>query len=320
MVRLSALLSALFLVPAMAMAAEVELVLVDGQRLRGELKSEDESGVSLVILSLAKGEIRRTPAQIPANRIAKRIDLRPAAEEYQERRKALDGSPEGHFRLAQWCAERLLLDQAATEAQEGLMLDAGSAWGARIMEQIGWIRVDGRWISGAAHAAATGTVRWGDGFVSATEAEGRRRLAAAERERELAKAQVAELEAAAKVDPGAEERAAKAVEAAQKARENAAKALDKAEDALRETTSDTRQRTARVERRQAAANQVAEADAALARARREVPAARNRAAGAKEAATRLEVARQRLAKAEAAAIEARRLVPASTSATAAKGR
>ncbi len=314
MVRAPFLLAALLLVPSLALAAEVELVLVDGQRLRGEFKGEDDSGIALVIMSLAKGEVRRTTAHIPANRIAKRIDLRPALEEYQERRQALDGSPEAHFRLAQWCAERMLVDRAAAEAQEGLLLDASSAWGARVMEQIGWVRVDGRWTSGAAHAAATGMVRWGDGFVSATEAEGRRRLGAAERERDQAKAQVAELEAAAKIEPGAEERAGKAVEAAQKAKENAANALEKADDALREATTDPRQRTARAERRQAVAAQLAEAETAVGKAKRDLIAARNRVAGAKEAAPRLEAARQRLAKAEAAVIEARRLVPAAATA------
>ncbi len=299
--------AALLLAACLAGAAETELVLADGTRMRGTILEERDASVVMNVLSVVRGQIRRTTISIANDRIASRLDLRPVAEELPERERALDGTPAAWFQLAQWLLDRGEVDAAVARVRSGLELDPGAQRGRRLMEQAGMILVDGRWVREQDHLAATGQVRYGREVMTATAAASRRQLDAAIRERDLAKTNVDRLTPLASGNAALVAATEAELAKVTQQREAAQKRLDRAVARAEATGRPAAQQPGVIQ----AQREVAQADAAVTTATANVTKA-------KEAQAAVETHKRQLAAAKAALAKAEREVAAlSGSATAA---
>ncbi|MCX7804939.1 MAG: hypothetical protein N3A38_07080 [Planctomycetota bacterium] len=123
--------------------------------------------------------------------LVERVEEKETDEEaFETRRKDLDPrDAEGFFRLGQWAAERGMDAEARMAWREAIEADPEHA-GARAA--LGYVKLDGKWVSGDDLMRARGFVKWKGEWVR-PEAVGGLRKAEMEREIEAIKAEAERL-------------------------------------------------------------------------------------------------------------------------------
>ncbi|KAF0247072.1 MAG: hypothetical protein FD180_11 [Planctomycetota bacterium] len=163
--------------------ARADVVLLrNGGRLEG---ATSEEGDRLVI------RMETGTARIPRGSVLRVVKRVAPADDYAARAAAVTkGDAKGHWELARWCAEAGLRHGERVELEATLAADPQHA---EARKKLGYEKVEGQWLCGAAFFAARGMVKVDGAWATqakAAEVE-RRRLA----QREAALAAAAEAEA-----------------------------------------------------------------------------------------------------------------------------
>lgn len=199
-----------------ATAADVELALTNGRTVRGEVVSESESAIVLRSRFPARGGVKQVESSYAKPDILKRKELPGVAQQYAERAKNTPDTVPEQCTLAQWAYENCLREQARTHALRVLGLDPENAWARRILDNCGYMEVDGKWVDEAEHLKANGLVRVDGEVMVAGLADARKAYQRAKAAYASAKRKVEETRTIAAEKP----RSAAAAEA--KAKESAA--------------------------------------------------------------------------------------------------
>lgn len=215
-------------------AADVELSLDDGRTLRGELVAQQEDGaVVLRRFFWANGEIRHADQPFAAATILRRKEVPSARQQYDERvARTPDTIPE-QCSLAQWAYESFLREQARTHALRVLELDGESAWARRILDNCGYLEVEGKWVDAAEYLKANNLVRIDGKLVPAGLAEARREYLRCREADAQAQRKLEEERARAGDKPRSAAAAQAEAKQAERAAETAAKAVAVAEERLK---------------------------------------------------------------------------------------
>jgi hypothetical protein len=215
-----------------ATAADVELALTNGRTVRGEVVTESDASIVLRSRFPARGGVKQVESSYAKPDILKRKDLPGVTQQYEERAKNTPDTVPEQCTLAQWAYENCLREQAKTHAVRVLSLDPENAWARRILDNCGFMEVEGAWVDEAEHLKANGLVRVDGEIMVAGLADARKAYQRARAAYLAAKRKVEETRAIATEKP----RSAAAAEA--KAKESTAgieaakKAIEEAEAQL----------------------------------------------------------------------------------------
>lgn len=149
----------LLLIAALTAAADVELALTNGRTVRGEIVSESDAGITLRSRFPTRGGMRQVETSFVKSDILRRKDLPGVRQLYDERRKQTPDTVPEQCTLAQWAYENCLRDEAKSHAMRVLQMDAENAWARRILDNCGFMEVNGAWVDEAEHLKANGLVR-----------------------------------------------------------------------------------------------------------------------------------------------------------------
>lgn len=149
----------LLLIAALTAAADVELALTNGRTVRGEVVSESEGGITLRSRFPTRGGMRQVESSYVKSDILRRKDLPGVQQQYEERRKQTPDTVPEQCTLAQWAYENCLREQAKVHGLRVLEMDPENAWARRILDNCGYMEVDGKWVDEAEHLKANGLVR-----------------------------------------------------------------------------------------------------------------------------------------------------------------
>jgi colicin import membrane protein len=213
---------------ALAGAADVELVLADGRTVRGEFIAEADGRITVRARFPARGQVKRIDTSYPVADVLRRKDLPSPEQQYAERAERTPETIPELCSLAQWCYENGMREQARTQALRVLALDATNAWARRILDNAGYLELEGRWVDEEAYLKEQGLVRLDGELVKAEIAEARRDARRAIAARSAARSKVESLRAGSNGGTGAEAKA----KSAEAAAEAAGKAVEAAEEAL----------------------------------------------------------------------------------------
>lgn len=171
-------------------AQQVEITTVDGQKIRGELVSEDERQVTVQIAMPTKsGGTMKGNMPIARERIAAMADLPPVAAQYKEKAAGAADTSAAQLDLARWCRDNALAEAAVKHAKRAGELAPDDAGVGELLNQLGFWRHQGQWLPEGEYAQATGLVKHKDRFVSKDELVGllaAEQAAAAQREKDKA--------------------------------------------------------------------------------------------------------------------------------------
>ncbi|MCK6474779.1 MAG: hypothetical protein L6R28_23920 [Planctomycetes bacterium] len=189
-----AALAALVLLAAPAVSADI-VVLKNGKRLEGRV---EEAGDSVVI------HLRHGSVKIRRDRIESIVKKKTALDEFHEKAEALearaaaeklDGPARAElwFELAAWALEQDLPRSRLDALQQTIAADSDHA---QAREALGYVRHDGRWVTGAERHRAMGLVQYEGQWVTpearddAVRAGETARIAGLEADREAAEAKL----------------------------------------------------------------------------------------------------------------------------------
>lgn len=147
------------LLAACAFAADVELSLTNGRTVRGEVVSETEANIVLRSRYPGRGSVKQVESSYIKSDILRRKDLPGVMQQYEQRSKQTPDTVPEQCTLAQWAYENCLREQARTHALRVLGMDPENAWARRILDNSGYMEVDGKWVDEAEHLKANGLVR-----------------------------------------------------------------------------------------------------------------------------------------------------------------
>ncbi len=319
--RIIAVLSFILVLPLAIAAAEVELVLTNGQTVRGEIVNEVGGELSLRRTVATKSGAIVSETSYKADDIAKRTAVKSAAEEYPARATGTPDTAPAQYSLAVWCRDNALADAAATHAKRALVLQPGHALARDLLGNLGWIEREHVWVLESEWLAAQGLVKYAGRYVTPADAEACKAYDQVVKVRDGLAAKVAELSHDADADAIAragKDAAAKAT-AAKQATAAATDATRRAAD-LDKRLSDAR--SAKVapdllkqlaEQRTAAAKAATEANDAVKTATKDAASAKTAADAAgknqTKANTDLPELRTKLAAAEKAVAAAKLKLP-----------
>ncbi len=156
---------------SLAAVQHVEVHLRSGAVVTGEVISDDLE--KLVIKSTAVGKSGKTMSvTIPYKRsdIVKVEVLADPEEQYRLRKDAAMTAAE-HLALALWCREKNLTDHAVEHAKKAVELDATQDTAVKLLSDLDWALVDGRWMRESEALAAQGKVRVQGKVMTVAEAE-----------------------------------------------------------------------------------------------------------------------------------------------------
>ena len=163
--RRHALLAAWLVAAMIAPAARAEIfTLHDGGQVRGELVNRDQSPrKNYVIKTSSGGQITLDAAQV------KEVKRQTAADQkYDRQRVNYPDTPEGQWKLAEWCRENRMPTQRKTHLERVIALDPEHGQARRAL---GYVQDNGRWIQQDALMAENGYVRYHGQWVLEQEME-----------------------------------------------------------------------------------------------------------------------------------------------------
>jgi hypothetical protein len=145
-------------------AVDVELRLRD-KTVQGELIAEHKDRLVIRQRFMLRGEVRQADLDVSREAIISRQNVASPAEMYTKRCAETAPDPVAQCKLAQWCLEQCLPEQAGKHALAALASDAEMAWPRRILANCGMIELDGRWVGEREHLASLGQARFEDRIV-----------------------------------------------------------------------------------------------------------------------------------------------------------
>lgn len=189
-----AALAALVFLAVPAVSADI-VILKNGKRLEGRVEDAGDS----VLIHLRHGSVK-----IRRDRIESIVKKKTALDEFHEKAEALEaqaaaGKLDGParaglwFELAAWAQEQDLPRSRLDALQQTIAADPDHA---KAREALGYVRFDGRWVTGAERHRALGLVQYEGQWVTlearddAVRAAGAARIANLESDREAAEAKL----------------------------------------------------------------------------------------------------------------------------------
>lgn len=172
-------MSMLRLIPLLALAAsfqalaaqDVELKLRSGAVVKGTLVSEDDDKVVVKSTAIGKsGKAMSMTMPYKRTEIAEVIALADPEETYKTKSAAAKSAAD-QLALAQWCREQARTEQAIEHAKKAVELDATVEAAVTLATELGWVRVDGKWVKEADALAAQGKVRVQGKIMTLAEAD-----------------------------------------------------------------------------------------------------------------------------------------------------
>lgn len=150
----------------------IEVYLVTGDIVAGERISEDDD--SLVVRRTIEG-VSGT-VTYPKTQVTRVVRLEDAYREWLA--KTPDTVP-GQLDLARWCYSKSMNEQACTHARRVLALDAGNLDARTIMNAVGWVEADGKWMRREDYLAQHGLVLYCSRVMTSEQKAGLADLVAA---------------------------------------------------------------------------------------------------------------------------------------------
>ncbi|HEX3133915.1 MAG TPA: hypothetical protein VHX44_10095 [Planctomycetota bacterium] len=169
--HLASLVVSLTLLSFPLAAAQVEVHLRTGAVVTGEIVSDDSDKLVLKSTSVSKSGKTMT-ATIPYKHadIAEVVALADPEEVYRTKNAAAM-TAEDHATLAQWCREQNLTEQAVEHGKKAVELDATQEAAIKLLSDLDWMRVDGKWLHESEALAAQGKVRFQGKIMTVAEAD-----------------------------------------------------------------------------------------------------------------------------------------------------
>jgi hypothetical protein len=190
------LIAAVFILVSRAAAADVEVLLISGERCFGALVSDRDGELTIDrrVWSI-RGSIT-SRVTWPRGRVAK-VEPVPSLEAlYQQRAAAAEKSYDGQYSLARWSLERGLQDHAYAIAKGLWEHEPGDEVTRQLLEDIGYLLDGQQWLPRADYAAKYGLVSYEGRLMSQAEADARKAHTAAAQRAQAAEQKIGELEAA----------------------------------------------------------------------------------------------------------------------------
>jgi hypothetical protein len=151
---------ALFALAAIVRADTVKLE--GGGTVRGEILDDKSTKDVLVVKS------RGAEVKIQRSRIQEIVREKTAGQEYEEIKGDYAETAEDQFRLAMWCDSRRLAKQRKEHLLKVIELDPDHA---QAREKLGYVRLDGKWLTADEAREAKGLVKYNGRFVTPQEKE-----------------------------------------------------------------------------------------------------------------------------------------------------
>ena len=166
-----ATLLTLFISTDLFSAQQVEIQLRSGQKVTGELISEDANHVVIKTTTIGKtGRAMSMTGDYKRAEILELIHLADLEQTYAHR-AATSKTADEHSALATWCREHAMLDQAVEQAKHALALNKDQTTAATLMTDLGWVQTDGKWLKEVDLLASQGKVRYQGKVMTLEEAK-----------------------------------------------------------------------------------------------------------------------------------------------------
>jgi hypothetical protein len=179
------LLAALAAAPAAA-AEQVELHLVGGKVVIGELISEAADKVVVKSTMATKsGPPMSITKEYQRAEISELVRVQDPETTYATRAAAAKSATE-HAELAAWCRDHAMTERAVEQARAALALDAAQGAAAKLLGELGWVKVDQDWVKESEWLAKQGKVRYQDRVMTIAEADQLKAAAKLEQARKAA--------------------------------------------------------------------------------------------------------------------------------------
>ncbi|MBA3710472.1 MAG: hypothetical protein H0W83_16835 [Planctomycetes bacterium] len=154
-----------------AAAVDVDIRLKSGETAFGALVSQDEGLVSITRRVWTKNGVIAGEVGFPRAQILELVEVPSLPALYQTRAAKAGDEYEVQYMLARWCLERGLVDQAFTHAKALYERDHKDAVTAKLLNDIGYVLVDGQWVKETEYAEKHGLVAYDGDFLTPAEVE-----------------------------------------------------------------------------------------------------------------------------------------------------
>jgi hypothetical protein len=161
----------LFTISAAHAADQVQLKMVSGEVIAGEIVSEDDKQITLKRVMAGKKGPMTVTMSYEREKIAEVVAMPSAKDEYVKKAAAAGATAKDQLALARWCQENNLSEQAIEHAKKAAALDVTDTASRDFLGGLGQYELDGKWLNEADYMAATGKVKYGGKLVTAKEAE-----------------------------------------------------------------------------------------------------------------------------------------------------
>ena len=156
------------------LAENVEVVFTSGERVYGELISQNAGEVDITRIVYTRSRIITSQASYPAASVASVIPVPSLIDYYQARAKETPDTYADQYALARWCFERGLQDQAFIHAKHLYDQDPSDDSSKALLKEIGYILDDGQWVKEGTYASKHGLVTFDGHLMTPAQVELRR--------------------------------------------------------------------------------------------------------------------------------------------------
>jgi hypothetical protein len=156
-------------------AAEVEIHLKNGERLYGDLISQDNDQISINHKVWTRGGLMQGPMTVFRTTV---LDMVPADDLmalYSKRDKAATDAYDQQYSLARWCFERGLQQQAFDHAKRLYEDDPSDQVTQELITTFGYVLDNGTWVKEADYAKSHGLVNFEGRLVTPAQVDLRRK-------------------------------------------------------------------------------------------------------------------------------------------------
>ncbi|MBA2481927.1 MAG: hypothetical protein H0V44_14775 [Planctomycetes bacterium] len=158
-------------------AGDVEVRLKSGETAFGALISQDDNQVAINRRLWTKNGVLEGTVDYPRNRVLDVVEVPSLTALYQAKAGAAGSEYEVHYALAHWCMDRGLIDQAFVHAKGLYDRDPKDVVTLKLMDEIGYMLVDGAWVTQAENAAKHGLVAYDSTYLTPAEVDLRKTVA-----------------------------------------------------------------------------------------------------------------------------------------------
>jgi hypothetical protein len=154
------LLAACSMMSGTALAADVEARLKTGERVFGELLSDDASLVAINRKVWTRNGLIVGRVEYPKKSIDTMETVTSLPDLYQKRAAETPDTFDGQYSLARWCMDRGLQDEAYAHAKKLYDHDPKDEVTRQLLEDLGYVLDDGEWVKRAVYAAKHGMTEY----------------------------------------------------------------------------------------------------------------------------------------------------------------